>query len=31
VPHHRSCYLWDHMGEAPVLLLACLRERPPPR
>jgi nitroreductase len=26
-----GAYLWDHMGEAPVLLLACLRERPPPR
>ena len=25
-------YLWDHMGEAPVLLVPCLRERaPPPR
>ena len=23
-------YLWDHMGEAPVLLVPCLRERPPP-
>src|SRR5262249_16031751 len=31
VPHHRSCYLWDHMGEAPVLLLACLREPRPER
>lgn len=25
-----GAYLWDHMGEAPVLLLPCLRERPPP-
>jgi nitroreductase len=24
-------YLWDHMGEAPVLLLPCLYDRPPPR
>ena len=23
-------YLWDHMGEAPVLLLPCLYDRPPP-
>src|ERR1700693_1344786 len=27
-----GAYLWDHMGEAPVLLVPCLRERlPPPR
>lgn len=27
-----GAYLWDHMGEAPVLLLPCQRERPtPPR
>jgi nitroreductase len=27
-----GAHLWDHMGEAPVLLLPCLRERrPPPR
>jgi nitroreductase len=25
-----GAYLWDHMGEAPVLLLPCLRDRPPP-
>ena len=25
-----GAYLWDHMGDAPVLLLPCLRERPPP-
>jgi hypothetical protein len=25
-----GAYLWDHMGEAPALLLPCLRERPPP-
>src|ERR1700674_1426451 len=25
-----GAYLWDHMGEAPVLLVPCLRERPPP-
>jgi nitroreductase len=24
-------YLWDHMGEAPVLLVVCGRDRPPPR
>jgi len=27
-----GAYLWDHMGDAPVLLVACQRERPtPPR
>jgi len=27
-----GAYLWEHMGEAPVLLLPCLRDRPtPPR
>jgi nitroreductase len=27
-----GAYLWEHMGEAPVLLVACLRDRPaPPR
>jgi nitroreductase len=27
-----GAYLWEHMGEAPVLLVPCLRERtPPPR
>jgi nitroreductase len=27
-----GAYLWDHMGDAPVLLLPCLRDRPtPPR
>jgi nitroreductase len=27
-----GAYLWDHMGEAPVLLIPCQRERPtPPR
>ncbi len=25
-----GAYLWDHMGDAPVLLLPCLHERPPP-
>jgi len=25
-----GAYLWEHMGEAPVLLVPCLRERPPP-
>jgi nitroreductase len=25
-----GAYLWDHMGEAPVLLVPCLRDRPPP-
>jgi len=25
-----GAYLLDHMGDAPVLLLPCLRERPPP-
>jgi nitroreductase len=25
-----GAYLWDHMADAPVLLLPCLRERPPP-
>src|SRR5947208_2981438 len=24
-------YLWDHMGDAPVLLVPCGRDRPPPR
>src|SRR5438093_6696672 len=27
-----GAYLWDHMGEAPVLLIPCLHDRhPPPR
>jgi hypothetical protein len=27
-----GAYLWDHMGEAPVLLVPCLQDRlPPPR
>jgi nitroreductase len=27
-----GAYLWDHIGDAPVLLLPCLRDRPaPPR
>jgi nitroreductase len=27
-----GAYLWEHMGDAPVLLLPCLRDRPvPPR
>ena len=27
-----GAYLWEHMGEAPVLLMPCLRDRPaPPR
>jgi nitroreductase len=25
-----GAYLWDHMGDAPVLLLPCLHDRPPP-
>jgi nitroreductase len=25
-----GAYLWDHMGNAPVLLLPCLRDRGPP-
>ena len=25
-----GAYLWEHMGEAPVLLVPCLRDRPPP-
>jgi nitroreductase len=25
-----GAYLWDHMGDAPILLLPCLRDRPPP-
>jgi nitroreductase len=25
-----GAHLWDHMGDAPVLLLPCLQERPPP-
>src|SRR6266581_7220682 len=25
-----GAYLWDHMGEAPVLLIPCLHDRPPP-
>ncbi len=25
-----GAYLWDHMGEAPVLLVPCLRQRPVP-
>src|SRR5580704_1412661 len=25
-----GAYLWDHMGEAPVLLVPCLRERATP-
>jgi nitroreductase len=25
-----GAYLWDHMGEAPVLLVACLHARPTP-
>ncbi|MET0154110.1 MAG: nitroreductase family protein [Candidatus Binatia bacterium] len=26
-----GAYLWDHMGEAPVLLVPCGRDRPAPR
>jgi nitroreductase len=26
-----GAYLWDHMGDAPVLLVPCARDRPPPR
>ena len=26
-----GAYLWDHMGDAPVLLVPCGRDRPPPR
>ena len=26
-----GAYLWDHMGDAPVLLVPCARERPRPR
>src|SRR5260370_16234219 len=25
-----GAYLWDHMGETPVLLVPCLHDRPPP-
>jgi nitroreductase len=25
-----GAHLWDHMGDAPVLLVPCLRHRPPP-
>jgi nitroreductase len=25
-----GAYLWEHMGNAPVLLVACLKDRPPP-
>ena len=25
-----GAHLWDHMGDAPVLLVPCLRDRPPP-
>jgi nitroreductase len=25
-----GAHLWDHMGEAPVLLVPCARDRPPP-
>ena len=25
-----GAYLWDHMGEAPVLLVPCLQERATP-
>ena len=25
-----GAYLWEHMGDAPVLLVPCLRDRPPP-
>jgi nitroreductase len=25
-----GAYLWDHMGDAPVLLLPCMRPAPPP-
>ena len=25
-----GAYLWDHMGDAPVLLVPCLHDRPPP-
>jgi nitroreductase len=25
-----GAYLWEHMGDAPVLLVACLRDPPPP-
>jgi nitroreductase len=25
-----GAYLWDHMGDAPVLMLPCLHDRPPP-
>jgi nitroreductase len=25
-----GAYLWDHMGDAPVLLIPCLHDRPPP-
>jgi nitroreductase len=27
---HSGQWLWDHMGDAPVLLLPCLRPPPPP-
>ena len=26
-----GAHLWDHMGDAPVLLVPCARDRPPPR
>src|SRR5215471_10189024 len=26
-----GAYLWQHMGDAPVLLVPCLRDRPAPR
>jgi nitroreductase len=25
-----GAYLWEHMGDAPVLMVPCLRDRPPP-
>ena len=25
-----GAYLWEHIGDAPVLLVPCLRDRPPP-
>src|SRR5215471_10216876 len=26
-----GAYLWEHMGDAPVLLVPCLRDRPTPK
>ena len=26
-----GAYLWEHMGDAPVLMVPCLRDRPRPR